>query len=127
MRYRGKSDIECGRHSDISSVLNFFTLLFGLYYILDDNVIIFSFLFNYCGILGYDIIIRAKVRAVGSSAMSIPISEMVQHHQEDHNQNIHHCKKKYQIFCMFYLKIPYVYLRGLLNPYPANVENMASS
>jgi len=57
-------------------------------------VIIFSFLFNYCGILGYDIIIiiRAKVRAAGSSAMSVPISEMAQHHQEDHNQNIHHCK-----------------------------------
>jgi hypothetical protein len=72
----GKSDTECGRHSDICSIINFFTLLFGLDHILDDSVTIFSFLFNYCGMLGYDIIIRAKVRAAGSSAMSIPISEM---------------------------------------------------
>jgi len=74
------------------SVLNFFTLLFGLDHILDDNVIIFSFLFNYCDILGYYIIIRAKVRAADSFAMLVPISEMAQHHQEDHNQNICHYK-----------------------------------
>jgi hypothetical protein len=79
-------------------VLNLFTLLFGLDHILDDNVIIFSFLFNYRGILGYDIIIRAKVRAADSSALSVPISAMAHRHQEYHNQNIHHCKNiKYSV------------------------------
>jgi len=63
-------------------------------------VIIFSFIFNYCGIRGYDIIIRAKVRAAGSSAMLVPISEMAQHHQEDHNQNIHHSQNIKSSVCL---------------------------